>query len=266
MRIGILADIQYSDEDNFKKCRYRDSLSKLSEAVRYFNSEKVDFVVQLGDAINRGMPSYEPVLKILESIHSPIYNVLGNHDYIVDDVEKCTIPSKLKMPSRYYSFHKSGWEFIFLDGNDLSLNAHPEDSSAFKQSQDYFDSLDGLSEWWNGAIAEKQMSWLQQRLQKAEETGRSVGLFCHFPIIPESRFTLWNADEVYQLISGYEHVHFWMNGHHHEGAYLSQSGKHYLTFKGMVESDLNAYAIMEIALDKISIDGRGEETTRVLSL
>lgn len=266
MRIGILADIQYGDEDNFKKCRYRDSLKKLQEAVRYFNSEAVDFVVQLGDLINKNMRSYEPVLDILEELKPPIHSVLGNHDYIVADSEKAEIPLKLKMPSRYYSFHQNSWELIFLDGNDLSLNSHPENSMAHKQSQELFDSLYGLSEWWNGAISEKQLSWFEKRLNAAEEEGKDIGIFCHFPIIPESRFTLWNASEVHQLISRFENVRFWMNGHHHEGAYLVENGKHYVTYKGMVESKTNAYAIMEIARDKISIEGRGEETSRVLAL
>ena len=266
MRIGILADIQYSDEEKYKKREYRDSLDKLSEAVDDLNQQDLDFVVQLGDLINQDFDSFNPVLNILEKLKHPIYHVLGNHDYIVDDHLKFEIPNLLKMPSRYYSFSKNDWRFVFLDGNDLSLNSHPENSKHYQESKNYFDSLDGISEWWNGALSKEQMIWLQRELEIAHSRNEKVGIFCHFSIIPESRFILWNSDEVSNLIGKFENVKFWMNGHHHEGAYQQIDDKHFLTLKGMVECESNAYAVMEVLSDQLKVLGKGEETTRVLKL
>jgi manganese-dependent ADP-ribose/CDP-alcohol diphosphatase len=266
LRIGILADIQYSDEDHGEKCYYRDSLVKLEEAVADFNLEKLDFVVQLGDLINKDMNSFSPVLSRLNQLEPPIYHLLGNHDFIVNSAEKSKIPALLSMAGKYYSYKRNGWLFIFLDGNDISLNAHPEESLAHKESQLYFDSYKGISEWWNGAISGKQLSWLDNQLQSGSEEGLNIGLFCHFPIQPESRFSLWNSSEVMDLLKKYENVKFWMNGHHHEGAYDCVDDIHFLTYKGMVENTPNSYGILEIAFDKISIIGNGNECDRVLSI
>ncbi len=56
-------------------------------------------------------------------------------------------------------------------------------------------------------------------------------------------------------------------GHNHKGNYGTLAGKHFLNFKGMVESPTEtAYSVVEIDDEKITIRGFGAETSRVLPL
>lgn len=56
--IGLIADIQYADRDdapNFARTRtrrYRGALKILKEAVSYWNEQKIDMLIQLGDLID----------------------------------------------------------------------------------------------------------------------------------------------------------------------------------------------------------------------
>ena len=87
-KIGILADIQYEDAEDQKKCQYRSSLPKLDSAIEELNKHELDFIVQLGDLINKDFHSFEPVLEKLTKLSAPVFHVLGNHDLIVEDSQK----------------------------------------------------------------------------------------------------------------------------------------------------------------------------------
>lgn len=264
-KIGVLADIQYEDADDYKKCQYRKSLSKLESAVKSLNSERLDFVVQLGDLINKDMSSFTPVLERLEQLNAPTFHVLGNHDLIVEDEEKPQVPFVLNMPSRYYSFDQGSWRFIFLDGNDLSLNAYAENSGMYKTSQQAFEQVNSKSEWWNGALAEPQMKWLESTLVEADSKLKKVAIFCHYPITPDSRFTLWNSEKVLELIKSYSCVKSWFSGHHHDGSYSNMKKTHFLTFKGMVENELPTFSTLEFRENEVVVTGYGSESDRVLT-
>lgn len=50
---GLIADTQYADCESGKTRFYRNSLAKLHESIDYFNNQKVQFTVNLGDIIDR---------------------------------------------------------------------------------------------------------------------------------------------------------------------------------------------------------------------
>lgn len=264
-KFGVIADVQYSDEDDRNRCQYRKSLGKLRDAVSAFNQMELDFVVQLGDMINRDEKSFDEVLPILADLKHQSYAVIGNHDLCVEDSTKKRIFAKLGMPYRYYSKIISDWKLLFLDGNEISLNAYPEDSERHASSVAYFEKLDGLSEMWNGAMGDTQLQWLENELHISEKSVQKVIIFCHYPLTPESRFTLWNRMEVMQIVNRFDCVKVWVNGHHHEGGHYLENGKHYITFKGMVETDDNSFATVSLGDDKLEITGFGREESRVLS-
>jgi manganese-dependent ADP-ribose/CDP-alcohol diphosphatase len=244
LKIGILADVQYADEDDCKLCTYRSSLSRLEDAVLKLNEQKVDFVVQLGDLINGQWDSFGPTLKLLKRLTMPVYNVLGNHDFIVENSQKMMVPALLGMPSRYYSFVQSGYRFIFLDGNDLSFNAHIESSPMYEYSQKVFDArTDEVSEWWNGAISQQQLAWLKGELRTSTALGEETYIFCHFPLTQNSRYALWNAREVRALIERFPSCRAWFSGHIHQGHSEMLNGILHHTFKGIVEG--HNFAVLE---------------------
>jgi hypothetical protein len=75
---GIISDAQYCDCDPAGTRYYRSSLLKLEEAVRSFRIDSPQFVVDLGDLIEKDLKSYKPVFRILDTAGFKIYH-LGNY-------------------------------------------------------------------------------------------------------------------------------------------------------------------------------------------
>ena len=196
----------------------------------------------------------------------PHYHVLGNHDFSVPDSLKQRAPDKLGMPARYYDFVKNGWRFIVLDGNDISFHGWPEGSDQYEKAVICYEKHGHGSPRWNGAIGPEQMEWLKGRLDLATENAEKVILFCHFPVWPENIHNLWNDDELLALIAGYPVVKAWLNGHNHAGNYAGKEGVHYITFKGMVDTEQNSWAVVTVQGDRLVVKGFGREEDRVLKI
>ena len=151
INIGFVTDVQYADIENYKLCYYRKSLDKLSEAVDYFNMNNLEFVVQLGDFIEKDWKSYEKVFKIWNRLRHKSYHVLGNHDFEVENPLKRNVPKLFGLKETYYSISIRNWNFIFLNGNDLSLTAFPKTSKEYQISQKYLFSCNTIP---NGGMGE----------------------------------------------------------------------------------------------------------------
>ena len=121
-----------------------------------------------------------------------------------------------------------------------------------------------MSPRWNGAIGKKQLDWLRQILLKADLTGEKIILFCHFPVYPENAHNLWNAEEVVAVLEEHSSVLAYINGHNHVGGYAIKYGIHYLTMKGMVDTDQSAYSIFRVKDEEIHVLGFGRESDRKL--
>jgi len=118
--IGIIADVQYADTEAAGTRYYRSSVRKLREALTSLAKDSVDFVITLGDLIDRDIKSYDPLLDIMKSSGLRFYHVTGNHDYSVDKAHKRRLPEVYFKKPGYYSFSESSFRFIFLNGNEIS--------------------------------------------------------------------------------------------------------------------------------------------------
>lgn len=266
LKIGIIADCQYADQPTQGLRHYRLSLKKLNQCVDSLNKLDLDHVFHLGDVIDQHHASFEEVLPIFSRLKAPFTQVLGNHDFSVEEQFKLAVPEIMGMKARYFSVMIKAWKFIILDGNDISLYAWPEHSDHHQQASQIYQRQYSDRETWNGAIGKPQMSWLKQELDQSEINGDRVILLCHFPVLPDENHTLWNAGELVDLVSSYSCVKAWLNGHNHAGAYAEYQGTHFVTFKGMVDTDQNSYAIATFTRDKLIINGIGREQQRVLDL
>ncbi|MCB0667924.1 MAG: metallophosphoesterase [Saprospiraceae bacterium] len=264
--IGVIADCQYCSDPGSGVRKYAKSEKKLSECVHHFNSLELSYVIHLGDFIDRDFESFGVVKPIFDSLEAPSYHVLGNHDFSVADKYKGAVPALLNIPSRYNFFDLRDWRFIILDGNDLSFHAYPEGSEKFNLSKEYYDSRDLDAPKWNGAIGDEQIHWLRDRLEEAEKMGQHVMLYCHFPVFPNNIHNLWNAENLVDLLSQYDCVKAYVNGHNHEGNYSAYHDIHFLTLKGMVDTELTSYAIFKLSADTIEVKGFGRETDRLLKI
>jgi hypothetical protein len=96
---------------------------------------------------------------------------------------------------------------------------------------------------------------------------RRLVLYCHFPVYPADPHNLWNAEEVVSLLEEFSCVKAYINGHNHKGKYGQKNGIHYLTLKGMVETEserlLDHWCLIRVS---IKVTGYGREAERVLQI
>lgn len=266
---GLIADIQYCDCEPAGTRYYRSSVSKLEEAVRSFRTDSLAFVVNLGDMIEKDFESYKPVWSILDTAGFKIYHTTGNHDYSVEPRQKKRIPPLQSSKEGYYSFNYNNFRFIILNGNELSTYA-TSGKSVIREVNDYIMKLRNDREIngfdWNGGISSKQLLWLSDQLNKAEIKGEKVFIMCHFPVFPENEHNLLNWRDVLTILEGHDNIIAWFNGHNHAGNYGNFNMIHFVTMKGMVETEkTNSYALIEVYKNKIWIKGSGREKSQILA-
>ncbi|MCM8531779.1 MAG: metallophosphoesterase [Lentisphaeraceae bacterium] len=265
-KIAVLADCQYCNKPDRGSRMYSTSDQRLKPFVKECNKHDLKFAVQLGDLIDEKYESYEPILKILEGLKTPMHHVLGNHDFSIKPRPKKDVLTVLGLERKYYSVVRANYRFIILDGNDLSFHAYEKGSKEYLATEKYYKENKLKSPRYNGAIGAKQLAWVKENLEEAETKKENVILFCHFPIFPKNHHNLWNSEEVISLLEKYSCVKAYINGHNHKGNYAQKEGIHYYTLKGMVENKEPTFTIMELSKKKISVQGFGAEESREFKL
>ena len=261
LKIGLIADPQYCDCPPTGTRYYRETLKKLSAAIDTLNKYEVEFVVTLGDIIDRYYESFDSILPLYDGLDMPDYKLLGNHAFEeVHDSLKDTIIHLYNMPDYYYHFTYNDWRFIILDGTELAAY----DSILHPDLRDEADSL-----WqsvqgqindasWNGGIGRIQRQWIENTISDALANEEKVILFCHFPVHPVHEKNLWNREDIIEIVEKYDNTVAYINGHNHDGNYGFLNGKHYITQKAMVETyDTSSYSILEIYDNKLVFNSYG---------
>ena len=268
--IGIVTDVQYCDCDPGGTRHYRASISKLDECIKYFNSQKLEFVAHLGDVIDRNMTSYQTIMPKFKKFTAPVYYVLGNHEFNVTDSLKKDVVQKVGMQKEYYSVNINDWKFIFLNGDELSA-FYPKNKSQQAQTDFLMNQLAKRKKCnataWNGGISLEQYDWLKNELQQAQQADKKVIVMCHFPVYPAACLNLLNDDEVLGLFDNFKCVKAYFCGHNHAGDYGFKNGIHYITFKGMLETpDSTSFSKVTLTSDSIFVEGHGREPSRRLKI
>ena len=270
VKIGVFADCQYCDCETAGTRFYRNSLQKLDDCINQFNTNKeLDFVVGLGDLIDRNILSFDSVNSILSKSKKEVFHVIGNHDLSVDKSQFENVPGKLNLQKTWYSVSKKDWRFIFLNGNDITFHSNNKEivKEAEKISSKLKDEEKPNYHDWNGGIGSTQMNWLEKELQNASDKKQKVAIFCHYPLLPFEAHALWNSEEVLAILSKFSCVKVYMNGHNHAGNYVFQNGIHFVNLKGMIETETeNAFSVITFYDEKIEIEGFGREENRNLLL
>ena len=266
---GMIADVQYACSEPAGTRFYRSSLYKLREAVTELRKDSVDFVITLGDMIDRDIKSYEPLINIMDSSGLRFYHVTGNHDYSVDPEKKRDLPIAYYTRSGYYSLIHKSFRFIFLNGNDISTYSSTSNRT-INQANRLLGDLKKRGEpnamEWNGGISDRQLKWFDNQMSKAASAGEKVFILCHFPVWPENAHNLLNYKDVLAVLQKYHNAVAWFNGHNHAGNYGNINRTHFVTFKGMVETEnLNSFARVDVYSNKIRIAGYGREKSSTLA-
>lgn len=254
--IGMLADAHYADRDVVGSRYYRDSITKIRECIRDFNSIKLDFAVELGDFVDKG-ESLAAELDYLEQIEREYakfreerHYVLGNHD--VATFSKEQFINNCGAEKDYYSFDKRGFHFIVLDA------CYNEDESDYNA---------GNFDWTETYIPSAQQKWLEADLKAAE---KKTVVFVHQRLDDENdSHGVKNAPEVRRILEQSGKVLAVFQGHDHRGAYNCINGIHYCTLLAMVVGtglENNAYAVVHIWSDgSIKIEGFGKQKDLVVT-
>lgn len=270
LTIGIVTDVQYCNCEPGEVRFYKNSLVKLDSCIKYFNSQKLDFVAHLGDAIDRDFQSFDVILPRFMQSTAPVYFVLGNHEFNVQDEFKTKVLSKMKLQNDYYSVSKGEWLFIFLNGNDLSFRT-PQDSIQKAERDTLYAKLlrtrrcnTGKA---NGGLSSKQFAWLKNQLEDAAKRNKKVIVMCHFPIFPVACHSLFNDEELTAELTQYKCVKAYFCGHNHAGGYALKDGVHFINFKGMVDTETSmAFAKVTLTQDSIFVEGKGREPSKRMKI
>lgn len=265
VRFGLIADPQYADiePDVDNNLYYRNGLQKLQHAIAVLNAQPLDFVVTLGDLVDRHWHSYDAVLPVYQRLQHPHAVVLGNHDAqtIAAHLEG-TVP----LPKSYYAFRFNGWRFIVYDGNDMSVYCNALNGTDREQAAALLTQLQReqqpQAQPWNGAVGRQQLGWIEQQLQAAQQCGESVIVFGHYPLAPENTHILMNAGELVDLFTRYR-VRACFAGHDHRGGYARIESTEFFIMKGMLDGPSDApFALVEMDGDKLRLCGFGGEISR----
>jgi 3',5'-cyclic AMP phosphodiesterase CpdA len=266
---GIIADVQYCDCEPSGTRYFRSSLNKLEEAVSSIKSDSVKFVVNLGDLIEKDFDSFKPVMNIINSSGVKFYHLTGNHDYAVEPRLMKRIPQLSSDRDGYYSFLYDRFRFICLNGNEISTYG-PDSRKTAAQALSMIEKLKAAGEpngeEYNGGLSSSQIEWLNSQLAEAKSKNEMAFLLCHFPAWPENIHNLLNYRDVLDILKKYDNIIAWLNGHNHSGNYGNFNMIHFVTLKGMVETEtFNSYSVVEVYHNKIWIKGAGREKSQILA-
>jgi hypothetical protein len=252
LRFGLVTDSHYADADPLGTRFYRESLTKMREAVTTIRDANVAFLGILGDI--KDMAPKEPEAKTLAALAAieaeirrfggPTYHVLGNHD--MDNISKPQMlagitNTGIAKDRSYYGFSSGGVRVLVLDACYLQ-DGRDYDRGNF----DYRDT------W----VPSGQMAWLERELAASSQP---VIVFAHQRLDGEGPLQVNNSAEIRAALERSQKVLAVFMGHDHAGAYNLVNGIHYYTQKAVVEGSgeaRNAYTLVEVdAALNITITG-----------
>ena len=238
MKLGLFTDPHYCDKD--VTCRTRRpvlSYGKIREAMETFVREGVDFVLCLGDIIDKcddPQVNIEKTKEIADLIHSyslPFYSLMGNHDaHVFTRREFNELVNGSPLPSPI-SITVCGKELILLDAN------YNDDGSSY---------VPGEVDWKNTYIPEEQLRSRGQKLN--EPTVTEAYVFMHQNLDPEVQkdHIVRNAEAVREVIRASGKVRAVFQGHYHKGHETVIDGIPYHTLPAMCEGEENRFMIIEL--------------------
>jgi len=270
VRFGLLADPQYADADpDVAHGRfYRHSLAKLAQAIDELNRQPLDFVVTLGDLVDRQWSSYAAILSLYRRLRHPHLTVMGNHDADTLSRHLAGQQPPLGLPKHYFHFTVANYRFIAIDGNDLSLYCNQGNGDDRQQAEHMLAELQARgaiqAQPWNGALGNTQLDWLERTLRDAVVRQQEIIVFGHYPLAPEDRHNLWNHQAVVTLLRRYR-ARAYFGGHQHAGGYQRLDGTDFITLKGLVDgADSTPFAVVELAADMLTLHGYGPQNSLAL--
>jgi len=250
IKLGLITDLHYAPEateDNndwsqdgspVEYRRYSTAETRLSQAVSTFNSESVDIVAQLGDAVDSsgGRTELQAFITDAGDLTMDLLNVTGNHEISAIDTvaDYYTDISGKQATMANVATDVNGWKSYTYDVDDTRFVVIHVPSV-------------GVG---GGAVNSTHTDWLNTQLNA---TDMPVVILSHGPLFEISDYS-WsypsNHETVRGIIDTYKNVQVCLSGHwhfNHKNAIYNDIW--YRSFWGSIlapsPSD-NAYYIIEI--------------------
>jgi len=255
LRIGLVTDVHYADKGTHGTRHYRDSLAKLSAAIRRFNEANCDFVIELGDfidaadSVDRELGYLKRIENVYARAHCPRHHVLGNH--CVYTLTKEQFLTQCGQEKPYYSFDVKRFHFIVLDAC-FRHDGQPYGKRNF--------------EWTDANIPQTELEWLEADLKQARYPTIA---FVHQRLDVDNHYGIKNQADVRKRLEASGKVLAVFQGHNHINDLKEINGIHYCTLAAMVEGPVagnNAYGLMDLRADgSIRVDGFGQQQDKRIS-
>ncbi|NYE70346.1 metallophosphoesterase [Microlunatus parietis] len=270
LSFGVVADCQYAAAGRSASHPVRHyplSLAKLAEAVATFNADDLAFVISLGDLIDSSADDLEPVLDVLADCRAPVRHCLGNHDLYGFGGDAEAAVAAFGMPGAYYGWSERGHRFLVLDTNRLGVIDLPPGSPAWHRGTAELERRlaagEPQAQPWNGGVDPDQLSWLGDQLGAATAAGEPVVIFAHQPVTPIYSLAVLNAAELGAVLTQPgSPLLAYLCGHDHSGGLGWLGSRPAVALAGMVDTERNAYAVVRLYEDRLTITGYGREATR----
>lgn len=273
---GVISDVQYSSIPTNNPQRPAPlGIKKLSAALAQLNAMPLDFVINLGDLIDRGTDNFSPILEVMDTSRAPVWHALGNHDFCGPDYDYGHKQETLAAfhftdDSKYYYRDLKGWRFIILDTNEVGTIESQPGTKEWQEGRQLLETMGSQNKInakeWNGALSQSQLRWLGSTIQKAEEQGLSVVVLGHHGIYPDHPENLLNDDELRDFLAARPAVKAYINGHNHAGNFGIYKDLPCWNIEGMMDfPDQTAYACVELFPDKLVVHGYGRVAPREIA-
>jgi len=232
MKLGIFTDSHYSSQEITCGNRYNSkSLTKIREAVSFFEAEGCQLVVCLGDLIDREshhereQENLRAVAEVFAASPLQVICVMGNHDgFAFTPEEFYAILGERSLP-KTQTF--GGKTLLFLDACYFTCGRHyaPGDHD---WEDTFLPDTEGLKTALSAAKGDVYV-FLHQNLD---------------PNIPENH-AVKNRADVLQILRENSRVKAVFQGHYHPGTECIWTGIRFCTFPAMCERD-GARFVLEI--------------------
>lgn len=256
LTFGIITDLHYADRDPYGTRHYRDSLAKLEAGVAVMNEARPNFLIQLGDLIDKADKETETeCLRAIDSVFRKFRGerrrTLGNHDMATFSKREFLKLSGAR--ENYYAFDSGGCRFIVLDGN------YNRDGSEY---------CAGNFDWRESYIHRGQRDWLAAELKCVRD--RRVVVFVHQNLHDETNdHGVKNSPEVRRILEDAGNVVAVFQGHDHAGGFHMVNGISYITLRAAVEGpglENNAFALVAVERERIEVRGYGKQRSHVVKI
>jgi len=238
VRVGLMTDLHFADKPPAGTRYYRQTMTKIEEAIDRINTDRCDCVIELGDLIDSASTLKQEIgnLKRIEAAYAavkcPRYYVLGNH--CVHTLRKQEFFEYSAATAGHYSFDTGVVHFVVLD-------------ACFNSKMQPYER--GNFVWDDSNIPPAELEWLEADLAAARG---GVIVFVHQRLDVGGHYGVKNAPAVRAILEHSNKVLAVFQGHNHVNDLRQIHHIHYCTLAAMIEgsgAENNAYGVLEVFKD-----------------